>query len=77
MPEDSFIQSYFQKNVPITTNENVPLSELGPSSCHRRYIPKKKIEDLAIEKYRTTGEGIVFTDITEHSHALKIKPNVY
>jgi hypothetical protein len=78
MPEDSFIQSYFQKNVPITTNQNVPLSELGPSSCHRRYIPKKKIEDLAIEKYRTTtGEGIVFTDITRAFPCSKIKPNAY
>jgi hypothetical protein len=64
MPEDSVIQSYFQKNVPIATNQNVPLSELGPSSCRRRYIPKKKVEELAIEKYRTTGAGIVFTDIT-------------
>jgi hypothetical protein len=45
MPEDSFIQSYFRKNVPITTNENVPLSELGPSGCRRRYIPKKKKEE--------------------------------
>jgi hypothetical protein len=64
MSEDSFIQSYFRKNVPITTNENVPLSELGHSTCRRKSIPKKKIEELAIEKYRTTGEGIVFEDIT-------------
>src|SRR6266496_5068696 len=64
MAEDSFIQSYFQKNVPIATNQNVPLSELGHSTCRQKSIPKRKIEELAIEKYRTTGEGIVFTDIT-------------
>jgi len=67
MPEDSLVHNKdtFKRNVPIATNENVPLSELGLSTCRgRKSIPKRKIEELAIEKYRTTGEGIVFTDIT-------------
>jgi len=66
MPEDSLVhnKATFKKNVPITANENVPLSELGHSTCRQKSIPKKKMEELAIQKYRTTGEGIVFTDVT-------------
>jgi mannose/fructose-specific phosphotransferase system component IIA len=65
MVEDSLVHNKaIFKEVPITTNENVPLYELGHSICRRKSIPKRKIEELAIEKYRTTGEGIVFTDIT-------------
>ena len=66
MLEDSSVHNKdtFKRNVPIATNENVPLSELGLSTCRQKSIPKRKIEELAIEKYRTTGEGIVFTDIT-------------
>jgi hypothetical protein len=66
MAEDSSVhnKAAFKRNVPIATNQNVPLSELGHSTCCRKSIHKKNIEELAIEKYRTTGEGIVFTDIT-------------
>ena len=64
MLEDSSVHNKdtFKRNVPIATNENVPLSELGHSTCRRKSIPRRKIEQLAIEKYRTTGEGIVFTE---------------
>jgi hypothetical protein len=56
MPENSLVHNKdaFKRNVPIATNENVPLSELGHSTCRRKSIPKKKVEELAIEKYRTT-----------------------
>jgi hypothetical protein len=67
MAEDSLVhkKAIFKRNAPITTGENVPLSELGHSSCRRReYIRKRKIEELAIEKYKTTGKGIAFTDVT-------------
>jgi hypothetical protein len=73
MPEDSLVHNTATlKNVPTTTNENVPLSELGRSTC-RRYIPKRKIQELAIEKYKTTHEGIAFGDITGVFPCSKIK----
>jgi hypothetical protein len=73
MAEDSLVHNTATlKNVPITTNENVPLSELGRSTC-RRYIPKRKIQELAIEKYKARGEGIVFEDITSAFPCSKIK----
>jgi hypothetical protein len=75
MSKDSVIhnKATFKKNVPITTNENVPLSELGRSTCRRKSIPKRKIEELAIEKYKARGEGIVFEDITH----VKDRPIVF
>jgi hypothetical protein len=75
MPENSLVHNKdaFKRNVPIATNENVPLSELEHSTCRRKSIPKRKIEELAIEKYRTTGEGIVFTDITRTFSCSKTK----
>jgi hypothetical protein len=75
MSEDSVIHNKptFKKNVPITINKNVPLSELGPISCRRKSIPKRKIEELAIEKYKAKGEGIAFVDITSVFPCSKIK----
>ena len=54
MPEDSvIIQSWtFQKNVPITTNQNVPLSELGPIQLPTEINSQKENRRLAIEKYK-------------------------
>jgi len=51
MPENSLVHNKdaFKRNVPIATNENVPLSELGHSTCRRKSIPRRKIEQLAIE----------------------------
>jgi hypothetical protein len=75
MAEDSVIhnKATFKKNVPIATNQNVLLSELGHSTCRRKSIPKRKIEELAIEKYKAKGEGISFGDITSAFPCSKIK----
>lgn len=57
------LHSSDDKNVLLQMNENVPIDELVQSTHLRGYILKKRIEDLAIEKYRSTGNGITFQDL--------------
>jgi hypothetical protein len=51
------------RNVPIQYGEIVPKDELVHTSILSKRISKKKIEELAIQKYRTCGQGIDFSDV--------------
>jgi hypothetical protein len=52
-------------NVPIQSEVIVPNDELVHTRILLKRIPKKKIEELAIQKYRACGQGIDFSDVTE------------
>jgi hypothetical protein len=51
------------KSVPIQYGEIVPKDELAHTSTLSKRISKKKIEEFAIQKYRTCGQGIDFSDV--------------
>ena len=51
------------RNVPIQYGKIVPKDELGRTSILSKRISKKKIEELAVQKYRTCGQGIDFSDV--------------
>ncbi len=53
------------RNVPIQSGVNVPKEELVHIPILSKRISKKKIEDLAIQKYRACGQGIDFSDVME------------
>jgi Fic family protein len=50
------------KNVLPRVYENALVDELERSTL-RAYISKEKIEEIAIEKYRSNGNGITFKDV--------------
>jgi hypothetical protein len=53
------------RNVPIHSEMIVPNEELVHTSILSKRISKKKIEELAIQKYRACGQGIDFSDVME------------
>jgi hypothetical protein len=53
------------RNVPIHSWVNVPNEELVHIPILSKRISKKKIEELAIQKYRACGQGIDFSDVME------------
>jgi hypothetical protein len=55
------------RNVPIQYGENVPKEQLDRTSNLSKRISKKKIEEHAIQKYRTCGQGIDFSDVMKFS----------
>jgi hypothetical protein len=55
------------RNVPIQSAEIVPKDELAHTSILSKRISKKKIGELAIQKYRTCGQGIDFSDVMKFS----------
>src|ERR1700739_76504 len=57
------VADYQSRNVPIQYGEIVPKDELGRTSILSKRISKKKIEELAVQKYRTCGQGIDFSDV--------------
>jgi hypothetical protein len=52
------------KNVPVLLDGNVPFDELGHGIFPRSYISECKMNDIATEKYSSTGYGITFQDLT-------------
>src|SRR5215831_9704317 len=50
-------------NVPIQSEAIVPKDELVHTRIILKRISKKKIEELAIQRYRTCGKGISFSDV--------------
>ena len=50
-------------NVPIQSEVMVPKHELAHTCFLLKRISKKKIEELAIQKYKTCGKGIDFSDV--------------
>jgi hypothetical protein len=53
------------RNVPIHSEMIVPNEELVHTSILSKRISKKKIEELAVQKYRSCGKGIDFSDVME------------
>ena len=51
------------RNVPIHSEVIVPNEELVHTSFLSKRISKKKIEELAVQKYRACGQGIDFSDL--------------
>lgn len=49
-----------KRNVPIQSRSIVLKDELVRTSILPKRISKKKIEELAIQKYKTCGKGIDF-----------------
>src|SRR6478672_603685 len=59
------------KNVPVQLDGNVPLDELGHGIFPRSYTSERKMNDIAIEKYKSSGYGITFEDLTTRFHIKK------
>src|SRR5919198_6736660 len=57
-------ENSLSNNVPLASSKNVPIAELGHSVIRRRYILQREIIEVAIEKYRISGYGITFEDLT-------------
>jgi len=53
------------RNVPIHSGLIVPKGKLVHTSILSKRISTKKIEELAIQKYRACGQGIDFSDVME------------
>ena len=53
------------RNVPIHSEVIVPKEELVHIPILSKRISKKKIEEIAIQKYRVCGQGIDFSDVME------------
>src|SRR5215469_7193824 len=53
------------RNVPIHSEMIVPKEELVHIPILSKRISKKKIEELTVQKYRTCGKGIDFSDVME------------
>ena len=63
MTEDSSIGSHsITKIVPIGSEENVPLEQLVHSLSPRKYIKRKSLEDLALDK---ASKGITWKDLRD------------
>ena len=54
-----------KRNVPIQSRSIVLKDELVRTSILPNRISKKKIEELAIQKYKTCGKGIDFADVMQ------------
>ena len=61
------------RNLPIYSEVIVPKEELVHTRILSKRISKKKIEELAIQKYKTCGKGIDFSDVIEEFHCSKTK----
>src|SRR5690349_6969334 len=51
-------------NAPVETDGNVSVGELGHSLFPRSYISEHKIKQIAAKKYKSSGYGITFEDLT-------------
>jgi hypothetical protein len=63
MAFDNLAASPQNRNVPIQSEVIVPKDELVHTRILSKRISKKKIEEVAIQKYRTCGKGIDFSDV--------------
>jgi len=61
------------KSVPIQRDGKVPIYDLVHIPHYRKHISKKRVEQIAIEKYRKYGKGIDFTDVIREGPSSKEK----
>ena len=65
------------KNIPIDSNQNIPLTLSGQCVTghrekirkQRRYTNAHEIEILAINKYRNSGRGLTYKDLLSYGYA--------
>jgi hypothetical protein len=65
MTFDNPITDPQNRNVPIHSGMIVPIEELVHTCILSKRISKKKIEEIAVQKYRACGQGIDFSDVME------------
>jgi hypothetical protein len=65
MPFDNSLTNFHNRNVPIQSERIALMDELVRRPILSKRISKKKIEELAVQKYRTCGKGIDFSDVME------------
>src|SRR5215831_15733863 len=65
MTFDNPIADPQNRNVPIQSERIVLMDELVHKPILSKRISKKKIEEIAVQKYRTCGKGIDFSDVME------------
>jgi len=65
MAFDNPIADPQNRNVPIQSERIVLMDELVHRPILSKRISKKKIEEIAVQKYRTCGKGIDFSDVME------------
>ena len=65
MTFDNPIADPQNRNVPIQSERIVLKDELVHRPILSKRISKKKIEEIAVQKYRTCGKGIDFYDVME------------
>jgi hypothetical protein len=67
--------SFFAKdrNAPINKNGNVPIVELVHSASPRKRISKSKIQEVAVDKWRSCGQGVDLNDIIRDFQVQKWK----
>jgi hypothetical protein len=73
MAFDNLAANPQNKNVPIQSEVIVPKDELVHTRILSKRISKKKIEEVAIQKYRTCGKDIDFSDVIKEFHCSKAK----
>jgi len=61
------------ENVPIRSDRIGPNDELVHTYMSRKRISKRKIEELAIQKYTRCGKGIDFSDVVKEFGSSKTK----
>jgi hypothetical protein len=61
---DNSLANLQNRNVPIQSEGIVPNDGLAHSGYSPNRISKKEIGELAVQKYKTCGQGIDFSDIT-------------
>src|SRR5689334_16447812 len=61
------------KSVPIERYRKVPIDDLVHIPHYRKRISKKRVEQIAIEKYRKYGKGVDFTDVIREGPSSKEK----
>jgi len=66
MAFDSSLTNLQNRNVLIQPEGIVPNDELVDRPILSKRISKKEIEELAVQRYRTCGQGIDFSDITKN-----------
>ena len=51
------------ENVPLHDEKSVQVGELAHEPSLRKNISKRMIEGIAVEKYKSCGDGITFIDL--------------
>jgi hypothetical protein len=70
---DNSLANLQNRNVPIQSEGIVPNDGLVHSGHSPNHISKKKVEEFAVQRYGTCGQGIDFSDVSREFHCSKPK----